>query len=913
MSESSSSRPSRPSSRSDLAFEPQDVSDSDSDEDVNMRRAMSGFQSTLSWAKTSFHFARPTSLSSLRSSLFRAVKMIGHSRHSRINDDHHVFTWHLIALSILVAVACGFAAFLLHLSVGYAGCLGGVNGCHDHYLLDVLEPLGIGKSVLFIVGSGLSGLLCSFILYSPIFGAAARVCKGGGSGHTKIVVASGATVSGWVVVLRIVLASIYMGGGNPLGTEGPIIHMSVSLATWLVSKVAKRRRKFLGTFAVIGAAAGISAGFNVLVTGFVYVIEELTRTLSRKLALILAFAAAVAVLFKEYVEKFLVHYHLIHADHASLVPEHKTWDTLTDSEIQITLLLSVPIGILMGIAGWIFTHCAWDCLLLLNSHPRLMKFFPQQTHLAIIGVACGCLGAIGYEVTGANGVWGTTVGAIPEVIEKKLPWEQVLLLFVLKFAAFILATAAGGPGGLLVPSLVTGGLLAVALGRMIDDSIALCSACAVIGMGAMFSSVMHMPLTGVIIMFELTGEKRLMLHVVIANFISSNVVARLPHGNHSFVHRALGRDETWNKLNCRDFMETDEHEQEANLALFESLKPWLLTDLDRCRIVFDSWVHALEIIKLEHEAQANEAAAMSPAAQKLKRAGTSLNFLMRFKNAKSVTTIFGSDASETQEAPMPERGEGRHDGARAQARPRARSSHWGALTNSIGRSPQPEVGVVPVAADNVKSSNSLPCAPATILITPVSSLEPEAMAPRAKRNTVCSIVRIPELATRNDANNSAEQGAGKLLAEPNRERGSDRTHTRGAALDVEELRRRQVNREHWNTVSTIIPNLNVRVWKALDFNQREALSGIAIMLGKPACPSSSFHPQLPCPSPSPSDDVQLDQTQVDTKPQLDALAAPKGPKSSSATLLTSHESEPLEHHPRSKSEGAPSELSVEDV
>ena len=35
---------------------------------------------------------------------------------------------------------------------------------------------------------------------------------------------------------------------------------------------------------VIGAAAGISAGFNVLITGFIYTTEELTRTLSRKVA-----------------------------------------------------------------------------------------------------------------------------------------------------------------------------------------------------------------------------------------------------------------------------------------------------------------------------------------------------------------------------------------------------------------------------------------------------------------------------------------------------------------------------------------------------------------------------------------------------------------------------------------------------
>jgi len=481
------------------------------------------------------------------------------------------------------------------LSVGLGGCFAGVNGCDDHLLLDLAKSAGIGPSLFFTILCPVTGLCCSLILLAPFQGGVAKQCKGGGSAATKIVISSGTNVNGWIVPLRILLTALYMSGGNPLGTEGPIIHLSASLGVWLVSKSGKKRRKFLSTFGVIGAAAGMSAGFNVLVTGFVYVIEELTRSLSRKLAIILAFAAGVAVLVTDILERSVEYW--IPIPHPKLVPSHEIWAKLTDADINLSLLLCVPIGVLSGFAGWVFTQCAWAVLTFLN--PGVIKhapsrirriFLPEVSHLAIVGIVCGLLGTISYEVTGMNGVWGTTADAVPEALTKGIPWEHMLLLFLTKFAAFILATGAGGPGGALVPSLVTGGFLGLTVSRFVGANENVCSACAVIGMGSMFASVMQLPLSGVILMFEFTRANKLLLHIVIANFIASNVVCRLPHGSHSFVHRTLAHNDTWMKLHERDFIETDEQEHEADVEMFNcSLRNWLMNDSERLRSSFDGW------------------------------------------------------------------------------------------------------------------------------------------------------------------------------------------------------------------------------------------------------------------------------------------------------------------------------------
>lgn len=527
---------------------------------------------------------------------------------TQVRDESELYSVAIIMSAILVAACCGVGAFTLHLAVLFAGCLGGVNGCDKSVLLDVLEPLGIDKSVYFIFSSGLSGFACSCIIYSPWHNRVARNCSGGGSAGTKIAVSAGQQVSGWVVVLRIVLAGVYLGGGNTLGTEGPVVHLGTALATYLTWLSGTTRRKIVSLFGVIGASAGISAGFNVLITGFIYTTEELTRTISRRLVLILTVAAAAAMLVKNSLELLLEHW--FHIEHVSLVPPWDTLAELTSKEFFQCLCLCIPIGILNGIAGWCLTRLAWAVRHFLNPGKEASRLrqvlLPRLSHLAVIGVITGCFGAIAYKVTGVNGVWGTTIGAIPEAIVKGVTWKEALLLFLMKFLSFALATAGGGPGGMLVPSLVAGGFLGLSLGLLVGGSDAFCSASAVVGMGSLFASVMHLPVSGVIIIFELTETKSVLLPVVIANFIASNVAYRLPHGEHSFAHLMLLHDPVWEKLGKQDFIETDAHETSAHTSVgfgqihkfqTSALKEFFKSDVQRTREAFTAWRSAVEELR----------------------------------------------------------------------------------------------------------------------------------------------------------------------------------------------------------------------------------------------------------------------------------------------------------------------------
>jgi len=547
-------------------------------------------------------FSRPTfaRLSSMTTNLSGVTEVV---RKQTKLGDHHVLSVTIILMVIFVATFCGIAAFLLHMSVYFAGCLGGLNGCSKQKWLDVAESYGIPRSVYFIITSSLSGLVCSLVICAPFRKGVASKCRGGGSAGTKIVISSGQHVSGWVPVLRIALAAIYMGGGNTLGTEGPIIHSASSLATWIVRLMGIKRRKMLSMFAVVGAAAGISAGSNVLITGMIFSIEELTRSLSRKSALFVTLAAGVAIVIKDRLELLLGRW--IQLEHENLVPDPAYWEQLSYYDVHMLFILCIPIGILNGIVGWVFARSAWRVQVFLN--PKIIGksrsyyeelLLPERSHLAIIGFVSACLGSLVYETTGVNGVWGTTISAIREAIRMDLSWDKVGLLFLAKFIAMTLATAGGGPGGTLVPSLVSGGFLGIVIGRMANLNEASVASCAIIGMGSLFSSVMHMPVTGIIIIFELTLAKSLVVHVVLANFIASNVCSRLPGGYLSYVHQVLEHDSVWLKLGGQDFIETDEQEKNAvntvgvgRIQKMETsvLKWWFMTRDEKLRAVFSAW------------------------------------------------------------------------------------------------------------------------------------------------------------------------------------------------------------------------------------------------------------------------------------------------------------------------------------
>jgi CIC family chloride channel protein len=136
-------------------------------------------------------------------------------------------------------------------------------------------------------------------------------------------------------------------------------------------------------------------------------------------------------------------------------------------------------------------------------------------------------------VTGVNWdriphVYNVGYNVIESALDNELLiWTAFVLLFG-KLIATSLTLGSGGSGGVFAPSLFIGAMLGAAFELIIKyifpGIVAPEGAYALVGMAAIFAASAHAPITAVIILFELTGDYRLilplMLTVVIATMLS---------------------------------------------------------------------------------------------------------------------------------------------------------------------------------------------------------------------------------------------------------------------------------------------------------------------------------------------------------------------------------------------------------
>ncbi|MCH7589273.1 MAG: chloride channel protein [Chloroflexi bacterium] len=166
------------------------------------------------------------------------------------------------------------------------------------------------------------------------------------------------------------------------------------------------------------------------------------------------------------------------------------------------------------------------------------KSVPEWVQPAVGGALLGAL-ALGYPaISGLNWdripqVFNVGYDVIEGTLNNQIVLGTVIALLVLKIIATALTLGSGGSGGVFAPSLFMGSMLGSAFGVVVNMTApfvpAAPGAYALVGMGAVFAAVAHAPITAIIILFELTGDYRiilpLMLTVVVATLFSRKLLA----------------------------------------------------------------------------------------------------------------------------------------------------------------------------------------------------------------------------------------------------------------------------------------------------------------------------------------------------------------------------------------------------
>jgi CIC family chloride channel protein len=381
------------------------------------------------------------------------------------------------------------------------------------------EPWVFGS--IMIAAPTLAGLIIGIAVkrYAP-------EAVGSGIPQTKIAYYNkGGKISGRAGIWRFCLGILYVGMGNSLGREGPTVHASAAVASRLGRWVFRDPARVQAMLPV-GMAAGIAAAFNAPLSALTFVFEELLDNFSMKamggmvVAVVVAAAVSRTIMGEDPV-----------------LPAKLAVNFTTSA----WMLVGLPMGVAAGLLGHLFTTST----LRLRGYFKTRKSMPVWLAPATGGLTCGILGVSAYYLTrelgdAQNSVFSIGYQSLEAAFEDRLAVGILGSLLVFKFLAVVVNYASGGSGGLFGPTLYLGGMLGGVIGVGLTDFQHLSAwipafpadekvigGCVLLGMGALFASVVRCPFTSLIIIFEMTGNYSLILPLMAGNMISWQIAKHL--------------------------------------------------------------------------------------------------------------------------------------------------------------------------------------------------------------------------------------------------------------------------------------------------------------------------------------------------------------------------------------------------
>jgi len=370
-----------------------------------------------------------------------------------------------------------------------------------------------GNAYVVIVPA-VGGLIVGLLVY--FF---AREAKGHGVPEVMEAVAiHGGRIRPRVAVIKSLASSICIGSGGSVGREGPIVQIGSAIGSSLGQALHLSNDRVRNLVAC-GAAGGIAATFNAPIAGVIFALEIILGDFKLHYFISVVISSVTASVIGRVVFGDIPAFPL---------PTEYGVNSLWEFGFYTIL------GVLAAIVGVVFVRSLYWTEDLFEK----WKSVPEWVQPAIGGALLGAL-ALAYPLftpttwVGIPQIYNVGYEIIGDALSNQLLLGVVLSLLVLKIIATSLTLGSGGSGGVFAPGLFMGAMLGTAFElsiRMLFPSIvAPPGAYALVGMAAVFAASAHAPITAIIILFELTGDYRiilpLMLAVVVATLLAQKMLA----------------------------------------------------------------------------------------------------------------------------------------------------------------------------------------------------------------------------------------------------------------------------------------------------------------------------------------------------------------------------------------------------
>lgn len=412
----------------------------------------------------------------------------------------------LAALAVVAGAATGLTVSAFRLALAAAARL-------RSNLIDDAHQIGFGGALLVVGG-------CAAALASSAWLVRRFSSYASGSGVPEIEAALAGELPAAplreILLIKFVGGVLSIGAGAVLGPEGPAVQMG-AVSARLLATTFRRVWPDVQALVAAGAGAGIAVAFNAPIAGAVFVLEELTRRFDMRVTVAGLGASSTAILISRLLLGNAPEFHV-----ALSTPVASAGGPIPYMGVA-TWALYAALGALGGTAAVLYNRLLIGAL----SAASASGHWPREAKAAVIGAVVGIIGWFAPDLIGDGSDISQRMLAIA-AISGGIP-----LAFILRFGLGAASYAARTPGGLFAPLLALGammGLLWGELSRAAFPSLAIePQAFAVVGMAAFFTGAVRTPVTGIVLVIEMTAAFDALLPMLVACF-TTMLTAELLNG-----------------------------------------------------------------------------------------------------------------------------------------------------------------------------------------------------------------------------------------------------------------------------------------------------------------------------------------------------------------------------------------------
>jgi len=401
-------------------------------------------------------------------------------------NDIFLYTSHIF-ISIVLGTAAGGGAILFHTLLDKMKYIFNPEHFNDIFQFNITSYVIIAIPIL-------GGLITATMTrYFKKFSH-----ESGVNGVIKSILLNNGYLNFRSTLFHLFAPIISIGSGAPLGPEGPAARLGSGIGS-VMSKIFKLNNKDMRMYVVAGAGAAISAIFNAPIAGVFFGIEVILLNDMKN--------QAISALIISSVVADVLSRAILGSQHILQIPSYHPGSL---SDFPFYLILGIACGLITLIYFWVMKKTNYLLNEKLKIKNEFLKIIPITFLFGIILINFYELFGLGY-------------GTLNSIINGQYSLTTLIILLILKLIFVALFLNGGSYGGTFAPSLsmgaMTGYIFALILNSVFDANLDPVTF-SLVAMGGVLSGVNSIPITSILLVFEITNDYKFILPLMFVSIIS---------------------------------------------------------------------------------------------------------------------------------------------------------------------------------------------------------------------------------------------------------------------------------------------------------------------------------------------------------------------------------------------------------